>query len=286
VPFASSVLYATEALKLARGAVAEAWLAKLAASGAVGTVAFVEGTGTWDAQPAARVVGGQLFGRKMPVADPAADFAVVSAVADEDGSGYGWWLVELSAQGVRSEPLATIDVLRPHARLDFNAVAVQRLGEPGQGARLASQLLDVAAVLTAFEQLGGAQVQLETCVEYAKTRRAFGNFIGANQAVKHRLADMYTRIELARGHCYYGAWALASGAPELAVAAAGARLAATAAYSFAAEETIEVHGGIGFAWESDCHLHYRRARLLALVLGNRSRWSDRLIAGLQQRIAA
>jgi acyl-CoA dehydrogenase len=284
VPFSSSVLYATEALKLAGGAVADIWLAKLAAGNAVGTVAFVEDMGTWDASPAARVTGSQLFGFKTPVADPAADFAVVSARADHDGSNYGWWVVDLNARGVRREAIPTIDVLRPHARLDFDRVPAQRLGDPGQGPRLASQLLDVAAVLTAFEQLGGAQAQLEASVEYAKTRRAFGNFIGANQGIKHRLADIYTRIELARGHCYYGAWALANRTPELAVAAAGARLAATTAYSFAAEEAIEIHGGIGFTWESDCHLYYRRARLLALMLGNRSRWSDRLIADLQQRV--
>jgi acyl-CoA dehydrogenase len=91
---------------------------------------------------------------------------------------------------------------------------------------------------------------------------------------------MYVKIELARGHALYGAWALSTDAAELSVAAAGARIAATEAFSFAAEEAIEMHGGIGFTWEDDCHLYYRRARLLALELGSRRRWVSRLVAAL------
>lgn len=286
VPFASSVLRATEALKLAGGAIADEWLPKLANASVIGTLAFVEGHGSWDAKPAAYVRNGRLSGDKALVADPIADFAIVSAVAEEDGTGWGWWLTDLRDAGVERKPIDTIDCLRSHARLCFDVAPVIRLGEPGEGATLTAKLMDIVAVYTAFEQIGAAQMLLETCVDYAKTRRAFGNFIGANQAVKHRLADMYTRIELARAHCYYGAWALANGSAELPLAAAGARLAATAACSFAAEEAIELHGGIGFTWENDCHLYYRRARLLALELGNRSRWSDRLVAALRQRAAA
>jgi acyl-CoA dehydrogenase len=138
----------------------------------------------------------------------------------------------------------------------------------------------MAAIFAAFEQVGAAQALLEATVDYAKTRRAFGALIGSQQAVKHRLADMYTKIELARGHCLYGAWALSTHSAQISTAAAGARLAATDACTFAAEESIELHGGIGFTWESDCHLYYRRARSLALLLGNKQRWSDRLISSL------
>ncbi|MDB5986511.1 MAG: acyl-CoA dehydrogenase [Nevskia sp.] len=285
VPFASSVLYATEALKLAGGAAATRWLPKLADGSAIGTVAFTEGHGTWDARPTARVENGRLFGFKEPVADPAADFAIVSATSKALNGGYDWWLVDLHAEGVVVQAIDTLDCLRRHARIEFDGAPVAALGQLGDGARLASRMLDIAAVLTAFEQLGGAEAQLEACVDYAKTRRAFGSLIGVNQGVKHRLADMYAKIQLARGHCYYAAWALSTTAAQLPLAAAGARLAATDAFSFAAEEAIELHGGIGFTWDNDCHLYYRRARLLALTLGNRSRWSDRLVRALCLRRA-
>lgn len=283
VPFTSSVLYATEALKLAGGSAAMHWLPKLAAGSAIGTVAFTEGRGCWDAVPGARVDDGRLYGCKEPVGDADADFAIVSAVSAGQGAGFGWWLVDLRAAGVSAQALDAVDCIRRQARLSFDGAPVQALGAPGQGAALASRLLDIAAVLTAFEQLGGAEALLADTVEHAKTRRAFGSPIGVNQGVKHRLADMYAKIQLARGHCYYGAWALSTDAADLPVAAAGARLAATDAFTFAAEEAIELHGGIGFTWENDCHLYYRRARLLALSLGNRSRWSDRLIDALRAR---
>lgn len=284
VPLASSVFHATEALRLAGGELARAWLPRLASGEVTATVAFVETAGTWDAPPESVVVGGKLSGSKGYVAHGVvADAAVVSARSEEDGDGFGWWLVDLRGDGVRREAFDGIDPLRGYARLLFDGAPAARIGSAGDGARLATRMLDVAAVLDAFEQLGGAQALLHTCIDYAKTRRAFGSVIGVNQAVKHRLADMYTRIELARGHCLYGAWALSSTSSDVPVAAAGARLAATDAFSFAAEEAIELHGGIGFTWESDCHLYYRRARSLSLALGNRQRWCDRLVDALAAR---
>lgn len=276
IPYSSSVLYATEALKLAGNA--DAWLSKLAESTSIATVAFGEGAGSWDAVPKARVSGGKLTGTKTPVADAfAATHAIVSATSGEDGAGFGWYVVPLDAPGVTRTPITAIDRIRKHATVEFHDVPAQRIGAAGAGADLARRLMDVAAILTAFEQLGGASACLQMGLDYAKQRKAFGTVIGAYQAVKHRLADMYTRIEIARGHCYYGAWALSTEAPELPRAAAGARLAATEAYDFAAEEGVEVHGGIGFTWEHDMSLHYRRARLLALGLGSRRRWTDRLV---------
>lgn len=279
VPYASSVLYATEALKLAGGA--DASLRELASGKIIAALALTENSGSWDAVPQATVENGKLSGIKTPVADAmAADIAIVSARSAEDGSGYGWWIVPLDAAGVTRHPLTAIDRVRKHARIEFKNVAIQRLGQPGQGAALAERLMDIGAVLTAFEQLGGAEAALAMSLEYVKQRKAFGTVVGAYQAVKHRLADMYVRIQLARGHCYYGAWALSTNAPELPRAAAGARLASTSAYNFAAEEGVELHGGIGFTWEHDMSLHYRRARLLGLGLGNQARWSDRLVAQL------
>jgi alkylation response protein AidB-like acyl-CoA dehydrogenase len=119
--------------------------------------------------------------------------------------------------------------------------------------------------------------------DYALGRFAFGRPIGSFQAIKHKLADIYIAIELARSNAYYGAWALSTGAPELPVAAAAARISASEAFFLAARENIQTHGGMGFTWEFDCHLYYRRAKLLALGLGSTRRWKDVLIARLEAR---
>jgi alkylation response protein AidB-like acyl-CoA dehydrogenase len=117
--------------------------------------------------------------------------------------------------------------------------------------------------------------------DYAKSRHTFGRAIGSYQAIKHKLVDMYVAIELARANAYYGAWALGTDAAELPVAAAAARVAASEAFNVAARENIQTHGGMGFTWEYDCHLYYRRAKLLSLALGGERRWKDRLISQLE-----
>lgn len=280
VPFVSSVLQATEALKLAG---ATGWLPQLAAGELVATLAFAEeGAGqSWTERPRARVQNGCLSGVKAPIADGlAADIAVVSAVSDEDGEGFGWYLVPLSAAGVKREAHDAVDRLRKHSTLRFERAEAIRIGAPGQGAELAAKLQDICAVLTAFEQLGGAEAALVMAIDYSKTRQAFGRTVASYQALKHKMADMYVKNQLARSHAYFGAWALSHGAPQLPLAAAGARLAAIDAFGFSAEENLEVHGGIGFTWESDCQLFYRRARLLAASLGGRQRWSSKLVAAL------
>ena len=144
-----------------------------------------------------------------------------------------------------------------------------------------------AAILLAFEQLGGADAALEMAAHYARERKAFGRAIGSYQGIKHKLADMYTANQLARVHCYYGAWALdadarsgADGDSALGIAAAAARVSATQAYSLAAQENLQTHGGMGYTWDSDCHLHYRRARHHALVLGSVHHWREQLSSHL------
>jgi alkylation response protein AidB-like acyl-CoA dehydrogenase len=133
--------------------------------------------------------------------------------------------------------------------------------------------------MVAFEQVGGAEKALEMATGYAKERYAFGRPIGSFQAIKHMLANMYVELELARSNCFFGAWALSSDAPELAEAAATARVSATQAYQLCSKNNIQTHGGMGFTWEVDCHLYYRRSNWLALVLGNQHEWKDKL-AGL------
>lgn len=289
VPFVASVLQATEALTLCDDqAPVAALLEQLAHGAVVATVAFAEtGLALWDDIPAARVAAGRLSGKKILVADgAAADVAVVSARADDDGDGFGWWLVDLRGDGVRRDAATSVDCVRRHAAIEFDQATALRLGGTGAGRRLARQLLERAAVYDAFEQLGGAEAVMALTLDHVKTRYAFGRPVGGYQAVKHKLADMYIKVQLARSHAYYGAWALQHQAPELALCAAGARLAATDAFTFAAEEAVELHGGIGFTWESDCQLFYRRARLLAAALGGRAAWSLRLARAMLATPAA
>ena len=147
-------------------------------------------------------------------------------------------------------------------------------------------LIDRAACMMAFEQVGNAQAALEMATAYAKERFAFGRPIGSFQAIKHKLAEMYIAIELARSNAYYAAWALSTNAAELPIAAAVARIAASDAGWLASKENIQTHGGMGFTWQMDCHLYYRRAKLLALALGGTREWKQRLIAGLRTRNVA
>jgi acyl-CoA dehydrogenase len=287
VPFAASIGGAAEALLVAGSEAQKArWLPQLASGAVIGTLAWVEGPGRFDAaRLEATVRAGRLTGRKWPVADgEIAHLAVVAARGEGDAAGAcSLFLVDLGTTGTRRGALKSIDPTRGQARLDFDGAEAEPLGAPGTGAALLARILDRAAVLMAFEQVGGADRALEMGRDYAQERFAFGRPIGSLQAIKHMLADMYVSATLARSNAYLGAWALATDAPELAEAAATARVSATQAYQHCARNNIQVHGGMGFTWEFDCHLHYRRSNALALQLGPLSAWEDRLIARLRDR---
>jgi len=196
------------------------------------------------------------------------------------------FLVETNSDGIEARALTSIDPTRGQAELTFKNCAAEPLGAAGEGWSLLSQLLDRAAVLTAFEQIGGADRALEMGRDYALDRIAFGRPIGSFQAVKHMLADMYVSATLARSNSYYGAWALSTNAAELPEAAAAARISATQAFQHCAKNNIQVHGGMGFTWEFDCHLYYRRANATALGLGSLSYWEDSLIERMRKKNAA
>ncbi|HEY5009235.1 MAG TPA: acyl-CoA dehydrogenase family protein, partial [Caulobacteraceae bacterium] len=198
----------------------------------------------------------------------------------------GLYLVDLNGAGVERQTLKTLDPTRGVAKLTFSGASAERLGPAGEGAALAEAVMDRAAVLLAFEQLGGADRSLEMAKAYALERYAFGRQIGSYQAIKHKLADIYVKNELARSNAYYGAWALNAGAAELPVAASAARVAASEAFWFASKENIQTHGGMGFTWEVDAHLYYRRSRQLALVAGAPAVWKERLVSQLERRNAA
>jgi alkylation response protein AidB-like acyl-CoA dehydrogenase len=196
------------------------------------------------------------------------------------------YLVDLHGAGVSRTPLSTVDPTRSVAAVTLASAPAEPLGASGTGWAVIDRVLDRAAVLVAFEQVGGGQAALDMARDYALGRFAFGRPIASFQAIKHKLADMYVAVELARSNAYYGAWALSTDAPELPVAAAAARVSATEAYFHAAKESIQTHGGMGFTWEFDCHLHYRRAKLLGLMLGGLPRWKDLLIARIEARADA
>src|SRR5262245_17148705 len=283
-PFASTIYLAAEAVLLAGSdAQKKRWLPRIAQGQAIGCLALAEGPHVATPENlAARLVAGRVSGTKVPVMDgDVADFAVVVARDADAGSDPTLCLVDLTGPGVSRAPVSTIDPTRSHARIAFDGAPADPLVTGGGGWPLLERLLDRAAVLVAFEQVGGAQAALEMAREYALGRLAFGRQIASFQAIKHKLADMYVGVELARSNAYYGAWALSKDAPELPVAAAAARVAACEAYYQAAKENIQVHGGMGFTWEFDCHLHYRRAKLTGLMLGSARRWKDLLIARLE-----
>jgi alkylation response protein AidB-like acyl-CoA dehydrogenase len=281
VPFASSAYLVTEALLLAGSeAQKRRLLPKLADGSVIGCFALHEGIGNPDPNDIRlRVVAGWLSGTKWPVLDGGiADVAVVVA---RDEAGDMLFLTELG--GATRRNLTTIDPSRNHARLDFAGAEVEKLGS---GWPLVQRLLERAAVLIAFEQVGGADTALEMARDFARERYAFGRPIGSFQAIKHKLADVYVANELARSNAYYGAWALSADASELPLAAATARVSATEAFHLASKENIQTHGGVGFTWDVDCQLYYRRSRQLALALGSAPWWKSRLVELLEMRNTA
>jgi len=291
VPFSSTVYLAAEAIALAGSeAQKQKWLPKIAAGEAIGALALFEGKGNPSPQAIKLTASsGNLNGVKKPVGDGAvADFAIVAARTASSGrdTDISLFLVDMKAEGVETKALNNVDPTRGQAEITFRNCKAEPLGAAGEGWSLVLQVLDRAAVLLSFEQVGGADRALEMGRDYALDRIAFGRPIGSFQAIKHMLADMYVSATLARSNCYYGAWALSTNASELPEAAAAARISATQAFQHCAKNNIQVHGGMGFTWEFDCHLYYRRANATALSLGSMSYWEDTLIDRMRKRNAA
>ena len=280
IPFSSTVYFVAEALMLHGSDAQKAnWLPRIAAGEVIGAFATSEGPGPVTARSTrTSVSGGKLSGEKIPVTD--GDVADLLVVLAKDGL----YLVEKGA-GVATEVLKTLDPTRSAARVTFADAPAERLGAD-DGMTAMQAVLDRAAVLLAFEQLGGADRALEMAKAYALERVAFGRPIGGYQAIKHKLADVYVKNEIARSNAYYGAWALNTSAAELPLAAATARVAASEAFWFASKENIQTHGGIGFTWEADPQLYYRRSRQLSLVAGAPAVWRERLVAQLEMKNAA
>ena len=290
LPLASTLYLAGQALLLgASAAQQQRWLPRIA-HGEIATLAApLDGELANATLP--RFDGQALHGLAPLVMDGGcAAFAVVLA---QDMGGQPVFVVAELKDKVTRRTLATLDPAKPFAELAFDATPAEALDGGGDALALLARVRNRAAVLLAFEQLGGADAALEMAAAYARERKAFGRTIGSYQGIKHKLADIYTSNQMARAHCYYGAWALAAdaasvhgAAPELALAAASARVSSTQAYSLAAQENIQVHGGMGYTWDLDCHLHYRRARQLAVALGNVHAWRETVAAELEMQLGA
>ena len=279
VPLLSSIYLAAETLRRAGSASQQAaWLPRLASGEAVIAAVLDPRPHRVLKDPPLTLSEGSLSGVINAVPDGMAAEAALLLVGDR------LVLADLGAPGVSRSPQKSLDPTRPLARLVFEGASVEVLETPDSPG-IATQVVDGAAVLLAFEAVGGAESALYAARDYVQDRRAFGRLIGSFQAVKHRLAEIFAAIEIARAHAYYGAWAMATGAAELPRAAAAARVSATTAYTFAAEESLHLHGGIGYTWEMDCHIHLRRARWLGQILGNEHLWREKLAASLIEEAA-
>jgi alkylation response protein AidB-like acyl-CoA dehydrogenase len=263
VPYLSSAVVATAALLASSDG---ELLARLAAGEAVAALAvpFTTAPSTL-AAPAVTVADGRLTGRITGVADGlAADVLLVSTVD-------GLYAVDAAADGVRRDGVVSLDLTRPLADIGLDGAA-GRLVVAGDAARAAvAHALTVGAALLASEQLGVAEWCLDTTVEYVKLRHQFARPIGSFQAIKHRLADLWVAVTQARAVARYAAHCAATADPDLPTAAALAQAYVSPVAVRAAEECVQLHGGIGFTWEHPAHLFLKRAKADSLAFGTADR---------------
>lgn len=269
-PFLSTVALAIPAiLNSGDAAAAKEFVPGLANGDTTATLVLNGGLDAWD--PAAVALTATATGDGYRVTGDApltldghsADHLLVAARTD---TGISLFAVIGEAEGLHRERLAGLDRTRRYARLRFDDVPARLIGTDGDAAAGLARTADLAAVMLAAEQLGGAQRCLDAAVSYAKERIQFGRAIGSFQAIKHRCADMLVLVEGARSAVVHAA-ASAEDPDELPVAAAVAKLAASEAFLHNALDNMKIHGGIGFTWEHDAHLYVRRAKASAITFG-------------------
>ncbi len=271
-PFFSSAVLAAQALLTSGDAKAkDRWLPGIATGERIATLALTEDSGRWDLDApelAARLDddGWLLEGHKSFVLD--GQLATLLFVVARTAGGLGLFAVEGDAEGLVRTPLSTMDQTRKQARLEFARTPAEPVGAPGEAGPGIEKTLQLAAVALAAEQIGGAQHCLDSSVEYAKTRIQFGRPIGSFQAIKHKCADLLLEVESARSAAYYAGWAAAEDSDELPLVASLAKSYCSETYFHAAAENIQIHGGIGFTWEHDAHLYFKRAKSSELLFGD------------------
>jgi len=267
VPFLPTVIAATAINEVGDEVQRAEWLPGIARGEVRATLAVTEERGSdepGDVELAAQRSddGWEITGRKLFVPDlEAADLVVV--VARTGAAGLGLFVVPSNAPGLSVAPMHSMDLLRPLSTLSFDGVVA------GYGALLGAaedawpsieRVLDRARVMICAEMVGGADKCLEDSVAYAKERVQFGKPIGVNQAIKHKCADMLFEVESAKSITYYAAWSARENEADASLAASMAKSFVSDAYRHVAGENIQIHGGVGFTWEYDCHLYFKRAK--------------------------
>ncbi|GAA4558713.1 acyl-CoA dehydrogenase family protein [Pseudonocardia xishanensis] len=282
--FSTVVLAASCLLQSGDQAAQKEYLAGIATGDVVGTLAFVESSGRWDEagiEMAASANGDtyRLTGEKIFVLDGhVADLIVVAA---RTGDSVSLFTVDRGAPGLNARLTETLDQTRKVAVVAFENTPARLLGAEGAGWTTLSKVFDLAVVALAAEQVGGAQAALDMAVEYSKTRIQFGQPIGAFQALKHMLADVMLEVESARSAMHVGL-AAASGheGAELSAVAPLVKAYCSDAFELASHQNIQVHGGMGFTWEMPAHLYFKRAKSMAVFLGDSTHHRERLASCL------
>lgn len=283
--FSSTVLAATAILKAGDEAQKRALLPDIAAGKTKAAFAFTEDNGRWDAGGTATTAASsgstyKLDGAKSFVVDGhTADLLVVLArrPGSDGGDGLSLFTVRGEALGLERRLLQSMDPTRKLARLTFSGVEAALLGEAGRASTPLGETLDVAAICLANEMVGGAERLLQQAIEFANLRYQFGRPIASFQSLKHKAADMLLDVELAKSAAYYAAAAADDGDAELPALAAIAKAAASDAYMQTAIHTVQIHGGIGFTWDNDTHLWFKRAKSSEVFLGGAAYHRERLM---------
>jgi len=256
----------------------KAALGAIASGDAKATLAMTEPSGRWDASSVAlqaKQTGGgwRLDGVKLFVPDAhIADYIAVAARSRGEGEeGITLFLVKGRPKGMTIKPLETLDMTRRWSEVRFDGVQLDAdavMGAPDKAWPGLKRAMEWAAAGLCAEMVGGVQKVLETSTEYAKTRQQFGKPIGIYQAVSHKLADMLVLSESGKSATYYAAWAVDADAPDRSLASSMAKAYVSDAYRKVAGDGIQVHGGIGFTWEHDMHLYFKRAKSSEVTLGD------------------
>lgn len=245
----------------------EKYLGAICRGEARATAAILEAAANWDLeQMQMAAVDGRLSGEKLFVLDATvADWILVVA-------RNGVFVVDKNARGVTISPMLSMDLTRKVYAVQFSNAPAERLGDlPGL-----KRAIDIATASLVAEMVGGMQRTLDMTVEYAKTRKQFGKTIGSFQAVQHQCADMYLETESSRSAAYYAAWALEENVPDAPAAVSIAKIYASDAGRTVGNRGIQIHGGMGFTWENDLHLYYRRAKASETALGDATFHRERL----------
>ena len=284
--FSSVVLAGTAVVQAGDDAAKRDLLPGIADGSTIATLAWVEnptewGTGSLSTTAKRSGDGYTIDGTKTLVLD--GHTASLILVVARAGGGPSLFAVDASASGLTRRKLETLDMTRKMAALEFADTPARLIAGEGAAAGILERTLWLAAVALAAEQVGAAQKCLDMSVDYAKLRVQFGRPIGSFQAIKHKCADMLLEVESARSAAYYAAWAAADGSDELPLLASLAKAYCSDAFANAATESIQIHGGIGFTWEHDAHLYYRRAKSTEQFLGSPSEHRDLLAQRLLER---